>query len=250
MNVNKGKVKMNFIIQPFITQWSKTERLLQIASLLCTVLRGDNDVRSWEGKPPPTWTPSSPPPATPDARGGQPTACWAQVWALVHSQHHSFSCVWIIHDYLKAGSLKGSGMSAVISCNDKRHKEAQSPTWVTVDAGSWGSGTERPQAPAVGAIWVWQLSCSLNASGAHPGKSISNHHKQQGRQGQKQAGPRGAALRPHPSSLKAASSERTSLRGSVVSYTRRRVLFKELAQEPSFCFLNFCLNFCFTSQSS
>lgn len=32
MNINKGKVKMNFIIQPFITQWSKTELLLQIAS--------------------------------------------------------------------------------------------------------------------------------------------------------------------------------------------------------------------------
>ena len=104
-------------------------------------------------------------------------------------------------------------------------------------------------APAVSAaclVCVWQLSYSLNSSGARPGESVSNHREQQGRQaGSRQDGgawPPG----PHLSAWRAASSEHAPrgappYRCSDVSYTMRRVLFKELAREPSFCFLSFCL---------
>lgn len=156
------------------------------------------------GQPPPTCAPSSPPPATlaaPDgsAHGTLGTGVIGGSALCVTS----FSCTWIIYNYLKADSLKQSETSGVTSYSDKCHNEsprASSAWW-------WRRGAEperawasrgAPGANVAGVICVWQLSCSLNTSGAHPGKSSSDHRKQQRRQGRKQAGPRGHGPPPAP----------------------------------------------------
>ena len=156
------------------------------------------------GRPPPTCPPSSPPPATLAARNG--SAHGTLGTGVIGGSAlcvTSFSCTWIICDYLKADSLKQSETSGVISYNDKCHNEsliASSAWW-------WRRGVETehdwasrgaPTANVAGVICVWQLSCLLNTLGAHPGKSSSNHRKQQRRQGRRQAGARGHGPPPAP----------------------------------------------------
>lgn len=205
------------------------------------------------GDPPPTWPPSSPPPATLAARDGS-THGTLGTGVIGGSALcvTSFSCTWIIYDYLKAGSLKQSETRGVISYSDKCRNEspkASSAWWWRRGAETerdWAS-TGAPTANVAGAICVWQLSCSLNTSGAHPGKSSSNHRKQQRPQGWKQAGPQGHGPPFHTWVPWRGCLRSTchwgapSYRCSVVPYTMRCVLFQELAQEPSFCVFNFCL---------
>lgn len=73
------------------------------------------------GDPPPTWPPSSPPPATLAARDGS-THGTLGTGVIGGSALcvTSFSCTWIIYDYLKAGSLKQSETRGVVSYSDKR----------------------------------------------------------------------------------------------------------------------------------
>ena len=107
MNIHKGKVKMNFIMQPFIMHWSKTEFLLETTSLLHTMLKWRNDLGSWEGTPTaPNWNPVW---AFPKQSLIPDPPC-AECWST--PQDAGQRCVWWFSSVVQCGKI----CSATIPC--------------------------------------------------------------------------------------------------------------------------------------